>query len=67
MIVPFFFTARYTSRENSGNLTWQKVSTIRDVAELANVSKATVSRYLNGTLTLPAETRKRVELDAVVA
>jgi LacI family transcriptional regulator len=43
-----------------------KVSTIRDVAELANVSKATVSRYLNGTLTLPAETKKRVD-DAVIA
>ena len=43
-----------------------KVSTIRDVAELANVSKATVSRYLNGTLTLPTDTKKRVD-DAVVA
>jgi LacI family transcriptional regulator len=42
-----------------------KVSTIRDVAELANVSKATVSRYLNGSLMLPAETKKRVD-DAVV-
>jgi LacI family transcriptional regulator len=43
-----------------------KVSTIRDVAELANVSKATVSRYLNGTLSLPPETKKRVD-DAVIA
>lgn len=38
-----------------------KVSTIRDIAASANVSKATVSRYLNGTLTLPQETRRRVD------
>ena len=43
-----------------------KVPTIRDVAELADVSKATVSRYLNGSLVLPPETAKRVD-DAVVA
>ena len=43
-----------------------KVPTIRDVAELADVSKATVSRYLNGSLALPPDTAKRVD-DAVVA
>jgi len=43
-----------------------KVPTIRDVAELADVSKATVSRYLNGSLALPPETAKRVD-DAVIA
>ena len=41
-----------------------KLSTIRDVAELAEVSKATVSRYLNGNLSLPAETAKRID-DAI--
>jgi LacI family transcriptional regulator len=40
--------------------------TIRDVAELAEVSKATVSRYLNGSLVLPPDTAKRVD-DAVIA
>jgi LacI family transcriptional regulator len=43
-----------------------KVPTIRDVAERADVSKATVSRYLNGSLVLPPDTAKRVD-DAVVA
>ena len=43
-----------------------KVPTIRDVAELAEVSKATVSRYLNGSLVLPPDTAKRVD-DAVIA
>lgn len=41
-----------------------KISTIGDVAGLARVSKATVSRYLNGNLTLPPETAKRVD-DAI--
>jgi LacI family transcriptional regulator len=43
-----------------------KVPTISDVAERAGVSKATVSRYLNGSLVLPPETATRVD-DAVVA
>lgn len=43
-----------------------KAPTIRDVAELAEVSKATVSRYLNGSLVLPPDTAKRVD-DAVIA
>ncbi|WP_232287924.1 LacI family DNA-binding transcriptional regulator [Verminephrobacter eiseniae] len=43
-----------------------KASTIRDIAALAKVSKATVSRYLNGTLDLPQETRRRID-DAVLA
>jgi LacI family transcriptional regulator len=38
-----------------------KVSTIRDVAQHASVSKATVSRYLNGTLTLPPGTARRID------
>ncbi|MBB2931542.1 LacI family DNA-binding transcriptional regulator [Paraburkholderia silvatlantica] len=42
-----------------------KVSTIRDVAEYAKVSKATVSRYLNGSLALPPETSERI--DAAIA
>lgn len=33
---------------------------IRDVATLAGVSPATVSRYLNGTMTLPAATGARI-------
>jgi LacI family transcriptional regulator len=43
-----------------------KVSTIRDVAEHAKVSKATVSRYLNGSLVLPPETAERIDA-AIVA
>ena len=43
-----------------------KPSTIRDVAERADVSKSTVSRYLNGDLVLPPDTAKRVN-DAVTA
>lgn len=43
-----------------------KVSTIRDVAEHARVSKATVSRYLNGNLALPPETAERIDA-AIVA
>ncbi|MGI4855605.1 MAG: LacI family DNA-binding transcriptional regulator [Janthinobacterium lividum] len=38
-----------------------KPSTIRDVAERADVSKSTVSRYLNGDLVLPPDTAKRVD------
>ncbi|CCD37595.1 Probable transcriptional regulatory dna-binding repressor transcription regulator protein [Candidatus Paraburkholderia kirkii UZHbot1] len=37
------------------------MSTIRDVAEVARVSKATVSRYLNGTLALPPDTAERID------
>lgn len=33
---------------------------LRDVAQVANVSVATVSRHLNGTLTLPASTSARI-------
>jgi LacI family transcriptional regulator, galactose operon repressor len=43
-----------------------KVSTIREVAEHAKVSKATVSRYLNGSLALPPETAERIDA-AIVA
>jgi LacI family transcriptional regulator len=42
------------------------VSTIRDVAAHAKVSKATVSRYLNGSLALPPETAERIDT-AIVA
>lgn len=37
------------------------MATIKDVAELANVSSATVSRILNNdkTLSVPEETRRR--------
>ncbi len=38
-----------------------KVSTIREVAERADVSRATVSRYLNGSLNLPPDTARRVD------
>lgn len=48
------------------DLSVTKVSTIREVAERADVSRATVSRYLNGSLNLPADTAKRVD-DAVLA
>jgi DNA-binding LacI/PurR family transcriptional regulator len=34
---------------------------IQQVAKIASVSPSTVSRYLNGTLTLKGETKKRVE------
>jgi LacI family transcriptional regulator len=36
-------------------------ATIRDVAEAARVSPATVSRFLNKTIVLPAETASRIE------
>jgi LacI family transcriptional regulator len=36
-------------------------ATIRDVAKAAKVSAATVSRYLNKTIALPAETAARIE------
>lgn len=36
-------------------------NTIRDVAKLANVSVATISRYLNNTAPLSAETAERVQ------
>jgi LacI family transcriptional regulator len=38
---------------------------IRDVAALAGVSPATVSRYLNGTMKLPAETGARISAAAL--
>ena len=37
------------------------MTTINDVAKLANVSKAAISRYLNGTLKPKEETIKRIE------
>ena len=37
------------------------MTTINDVAKLANVSKAAISRYLSGTLKPKAETIKRIE------
>lgn len=41
-----------------------KATSLKDVAVAARVSVTTVSRLLNGSLTLPEETRKRVE-DAI--
>jgi len=41
-----------------------RVTSLRDVASAAGVSVTTVSRMLNGTLELPAETRKRIQ-DAI--
>lgn len=41
-----------------------KPATIRDVARAAQVSPTTVSRYLNGSLALPADTIRRIN-DAV--
>jgi LacI family transcriptional regulator len=38
-----------------------KPATIRDVANIAKVSTATVSRYLNKSLLLPDETARRIE------
>jgi LacI family transcriptional regulator len=37
------------------------LASLKDVAEAARVSVTTVSRYLNGSLTLPERTRRRVE------
>jgi len=37
------------------------LASLRDVAEAARVSVTTVSRYLNGSLTLPEETSARIE------
>jgi LacI family transcriptional regulator len=41
-----------------------RVTSLKDVASVAGVSVATVSRMLNGTLELPAETKKRIQ-DAI--
>lgn len=41
-----------------------RATSLRDVASAAGVSVATVSRLLNGTLELPAETKKRIQ-DAI--
>ncbi len=41
-----------------------RVTSLKDVASAAGVSVATVSRMLNGTLELPAETKKRIQ-DAI--
>ncbi|WP_244132390.1 LacI family DNA-binding transcriptional regulator [Burkholderia lata] len=53
-------------RSKHGKVSVPKAPTISDVANLAQVSKATVSRYLNGNLALPPDTAKRVD-DAIVA
>ncbi|HWK69011.1 MAG TPA: LacI family DNA-binding transcriptional regulator [Rhizobiaceae bacterium] len=42
----------------------EKATGLKDVASAAGVSVTTVSRLLNGSLTLPEETRKRIE-DAI--
>lgn len=42
----------------------EKATSLKDVAGAAGVSVTTVSRLLNGSLILPAETRKRIE-DAI--
>jgi LacI family transcriptional regulator len=39
----------------------EKAAGLKDVASAAGVSVTTVSRLLNGSLTLPDETRKRIE------
>jgi LacI family transcriptional regulator len=39
----------------------EKETTIQDVARLAGLSKAAVSRYLNNKITLPAQTVERIE------
>jgi LacI family transcriptional regulator len=57
---------RYTEAFPSTGCAVPKVSTIRDVAEFAKVSKATVSRYLNGSLALPPDTAERIDA-AIVA
>jgi LacI family transcriptional regulator len=44
----------------------EKAATIRDVARLAGLSAATVSRHLSGRLALPDDTAKRIR-DAVTA
>ncbi|TIT87726.1 MAG: LacI family transcriptional regulator, partial [Mesorhizobium sp.] len=41
-----------------------RTASLKDVAGAAGVSVATVSRLLNGSLSLPEETRKRIE-DAI--
>lgn len=41
------------------------MATIKDIASLAEVSPATVSRFLNGQITVREETRRRIE-DAVL-
>ena len=45
-------------------MTKDRVTNLKDVAGAAGVSVTTVSRFLNGRLDLPAETKKRVE-DAI--
>lgn len=42
----------------------EKATSLKDVASAAGVSVTTVSRLLNGSLTLPEDTRKRIE-DAI--
>jgi len=39
----------------------KKAASLKQVAQVAGISPTTVSRFLNGTLTLPDETRKRIE------
>lgn len=47
--------------ESGNSMARNHATSLKDVAQAAGVSIATVSRLLNGTLELPAETKTRIE------